>query len=78
MHPGTPSGGINGNAMGVGKARHVREGGEYIGVARECPELSFGVVVERRLLAQPAIEGIGILVECARIGGELDHGFDAI
>ena len=64
--------------MGVGKAGHVGEGGEYIGVARERPELSFGAVVERRLLAQPAIEGMGILVECVRVGGELDHRFDAI
>src|SRR5438309_6187027 len=62
------------HAVGVREVLAVLEAGEHIVVARQGPEPEAVVVVERRLVAQPAIGRIRILVQVPGEGIELEHG----
>ena len=69
----TVGGRIDRDAEAIREALHVLEGGQHVGVAREGPEAELLVSMDRRLRAQPGVEGIGILMDFIRIGAELDH-----
>ncbi len=51
----------------------VLEGSQHVRVTRERPEAERLVAVDGRLVAQRAIEGIGVLVDLVGIGVVLDH-----
>ena len=60
---GPVGGGVEGHAEAVRELGRVAEGGEDIGVARQRPEVELVVAVERRLVAQPGVGRVGVLVD---------------
>ena len=64
---------IEGDAVPAREGLRVLEGGEHVRVARERPEAERVVAVDGRLVAQRAVDGVGVLVDLVGVGVVLDH-----
>jgi hypothetical protein len=74
-----PSDLLDSDALLVGEARRVAEAGQHVVVARQGVEAALRVVIDRRLLPQPPVGRIRILVDLPVVGVVeagvvLDHG----